>query len=382
MSQIVSPKTGRLIKVGGKAFRDLLEDPQYRDTLLVPETVSKSSPYVSPVPSLSINAKVTLSLPPLSPIYSPSASLSKVPMTTLPPLSPRSPRSLPPLSPRSPSSLPPLPPRSPRSLPPLSPRSLPPLSPRSLPPLKVPVSSEIKESRVEIPIHEVYPEMTSDEHLSEILAMPFYDIPTLEETLKHTKQPARRAKIAEMIKTKKYEERRGIKTRGWSARAPTRGRERHQLKAECGDKCFLLPEKEKFPICASPRMTGGKSKCAIDCQGVQSALVRARQWGYSEVASKAEAILEKCNAEGMERFVPSPRASKKQTEPKIPSSMLLGGKMDSEDYGVVRRNARRSVWFEDEGHHDHKIRLSPSLTRYGSHKKSSQSQSPDCGCGK
>ena len=80
---------------------------------------------------------------------------------------------------------------------------------------------------------------------------------------------------------------RGIRTRGWAARSPTRGKERHQLKAECGDKCFLLPDEEKFPICASPRVTGGTSTCEIDCGGAQSAFIRARQWGYEEVADKS-----------------------------------------------------------------------------------------------
>lgn len=151
----------------------------------------------------------------------------------------------------------------------------------------------------------VLKESTNDKHLEEILSMPFYDIPTLEETLKNTTQPGKRAKIEEMINEKRYLEGRGIKTRGWISRSPQKGSERHQLKSECGDKCFLLPESEKFPICASPKLNEGKSVCAIDCGGVNAALIRARQWGYDDVAAKAEIILEKCNQEGLKNFLPS-----------------------------------------------------------------------------
>lgn len=285
MSLIVSPKTGRLIKVGGKTFSDLLKDPQYQDLLLNPETsnISKGKVEVSGSP---------LSSPPMSPIYSPSSpsiSLSGIPMPVIP------------------------------------------LKPISL-------------------------KQNSNDHLSDILSMSFLDIPTLEETLKTTKQPAKKAKIAEMIENKRYEEGRGIKTRGWSSRSPTRGQERHQLKSECGNKCFLLPGKEKFPICASPRTTGGKSKCEIDCGGVQSALIRAKQWGYEDVAEKAEKILEKCNLKGLDRFLPTPPTSPLPStsiqSPKILPSLKMGGKMDD------------------------KILVPPSLNRYD------KINTSDCGCGK
>ena len=155
----------------------------------------------------------------------------------------------------------------------------------------------------------------------------FASIPSLEETLKVTNQPAKREKIREMID--RQDDGRGIRTRGWSARSPTRGKERHQLKAECGDKCFLLPDEEKFPICASPRITGGTSTCEIDCGGVASAYIRARQWGYDDVADKAKKIVKECEKGGLSRFVPSSPIPKLSNLPSLTPAMQLGGNMKS-----------------------------------------------------
>lgn len=331
MSQIVSPKTGRLVKVGGKAYNDLLKDPMYRDSVLNPESLTSHKGKVSPARS---------------------------PRSTLPPLSSTSPTSL--------KSLPPLPalsPRSPRS--PLSSR-LPPLNGVYSPPSPSPSLKNL----VPMP---VLPSPRSQ--------MKFAKIPSLEETLKHTRQPARREKLERMIEEGKAEEGRGIRTRGWGARSPTRGRERHQLKQECGNKCFLLPEEEKFPICASPRMSGGKSSCEVDCGGVQAALVRARQWGYEDVAKKAEQLLERCEKEGIEHFVPSavsPRSGRLPS-PRIQPSLRMGGNMP-EDYGVVRRNVRRSVLLNHDhwghgDHHDHH-------DHGDHHRRPDKHEQKGCGCGK
>ena len=218
------------------------------------------------------------------------------------------PSGLPPLS-SSLSSLPPLSSSFPRAnLPPLSPRAnLPPLSPRG----------------------------------------KFATIPSLEETLKNTKQPSKREKLERMIEEQRAQEGRGIKSRGWAARSPTRGRERHQLKKECGNECFLLPDQEKFPVCQSPRMTKGVSDCRIDCGAAQSALIRARQYKYDDVAEKAKALLEECNKGGLEHFTPS--RSPSPSSPRMPSSVARAGRTDhsperspTKEYGFIRRQARRS----------------------------------------
>jgi len=382
---IVSPKSGRLIKIGSKAYSDLLKDPKYKDAIFTSSSENISKARVSPsgLPPLKNNLKTEESLSPVPvPIASPKIklpSLHKSPSSPLPlklpplPLSPRFSKTTPVFSPPSPSNslskfpmpiLPPLPVSStPSSLPVLnipvkvSPslklagKMLPSLSPVN----KLPVSPINK-----LPVSPV-------DDMEEILSMPFYDIPTLEETLKNTRQSSKRAKIEAMIKEKKYEEGRGIKTRGWSSRAPTRGKERHQLHSECGDKCFLLPESEKFPICASPRTTGGKSVCEIDCGGVLSAKIRAKQWGYEEVAKKAEKILEKCNRDGLEHFTPS-QLTPAPRSPKLSPSAKLAGTMPR---GGARRTSRRTS--------RRNIELSPSVYEYGSSKN--EEKTPDCGCG-
>ena len=80
---------------------------------------------------------------------------------------------------------------------------------------------------------------------------------------------------------------RGGRTRGWAAAAPQKGTERHRLKNECGEVCFLKPDSEGFPICAALREGQG---CKVDCRGVTAARVRAAQWKYPKVSKTAEAL--------------------------------------------------------------------------------------------
>ena len=79
---------------------------------------------------------------------------------------------------------------------------------------------------------------------------------------------------------------------GWGKVKPTTKTERIQLLNKCGSNCFLLPNVKphpKFPICP-------KNKCAIDCKGVTSAYIRARQWKYDDVANKAKILQKKCKS--------------------------------------------------------------------------------------
>ena len=74
-------------------------------------------------------------------------------------------------------------------------------------------------------------------------------------------------------------------TKGWKDAAPKRGKEREELKQKCGPKCFLLPEKNKFPICSHT--------CTPDCRGIISAKIRARQYKYENVATLAQKLQDK-----------------------------------------------------------------------------------------
>ena len=111
----------------------------------------------------------------------------------------------------------------------------------------------------------------------------------LEEDLKNIShsRPALRQHVKHLIKNQ--HDGRGSATRGWSAIKPQHGKERHELKKECGDKCFLKPETEQFPIC--PKLTSSDFKCKIDRRGLQSAYNRARQYKYENIANTAKKLL-------------------------------------------------------------------------------------------
>lgn len=111
---------------------------------------------------------------------------------------------------------------------------------------------------------------------------------------------SRKAKIASAKKLK-VGEGRGSPTRGWGILSPTR-RERHSLKEKCGNKAFLLPDQEKFPV--------QNNKCEYVCQGIQAAKNRACQYGYYDVAEKADRLAVKhCKAspkkQGCNKRIPS-----------------------------------------------------------------------------
>ncbi len=127
----------------------------------------------------------------------------------------------------------------------------------------------------------------------------------LKYTLQRTTQPHLRRKLEDQIKKEK--DPRGQKTRGWSARAPQKGEPRKILQAACGDEAFLLPKDLKFPIMAKcgNGLEKGKCKCKIDCGGVRAALIRARQFGYTNIAKAAEKLLEtKCGGKPSEPSTP------------------------------------------------------------------------------
>lgn len=74
---------------------------------------------------------------------------------------------------------------------------------------------------------------------------------------------------------------------GWHNISPKTKTERDKVKDKCGDKCFLMPEEDKFPVC--------DKKCNIDCRGIHSAYIRAKQHGYTKVANDAQNLLHKYN---------------------------------------------------------------------------------------
>lgn len=112
------------------------------------------------------------------------------------------------------------------------------------------------------------------------------DLNTILDTL-----PEGRNYKREILKEQleKEKEKRGIRTRGALALSPERGRERHEISQVCGaDKCFLMPGKEKFPVCGALRAT--KGKCGIDCRLIKAAEIRGAQYNYPQVVRKAKQL--------------------------------------------------------------------------------------------
>lgn len=66
----------------------------------------------------------------------------------------------------------------------------------------------------------------------------------------------------------------GIASTGaWGGMAPKRGKERTELRAKCGEGCFLRPQDNGYPIC--PKLGVGHD-CEVSCQGLAAANARSR----------------------------------------------------------------------------------------------------------
>jgi hypothetical protein len=86
---------------------------------------------------------------------------------------------------------------------------------------------------------------------------------------------------------------RKLTSKGWKQASPQRGTPRKKLLEECGKKCFLIPDKKKFPICK--KCSRGKCDCKPDCRAILSAKRRAHQQErYPELYAKIDRLLEKC----------------------------------------------------------------------------------------
>lgn len=128
----------------------------------------------------------------------------------------------------------------------------------------------------------------SDERMKQITEMPVHRA-NIEVSVQRVKQPH----LVQRVATYKKDQGRGQPTRGWALDAPKKGKERHLLKKECGDKCFLLPETEGFPIC--PKCVEGKCSCEIDCRGLMAAKIRAHQYKYTDLYDNIDQLIKtKC----------------------------------------------------------------------------------------
>lgn len=78
----------------------------------------------------------------------------------------------------------------------------------------------------------------------------------------------------------KYDAKRRVGRRPWNP--PKKVSQRKSMLRKCGPKCFLDPNKDhpKFPVC--------NRNCHVQKRGLLSALIRARQWGYHDIAKIAQ----------------------------------------------------------------------------------------------
>ena len=59
-----------------------------------------------------------------------------------------------------------------------------------------------------------------------------------------------------------------LRTKEWLKRKPKNKRDRERIINECGDQCFLIPNKLKYPVCSI-------SSCYYDCDGIRDANANA-----------------------------------------------------------------------------------------------------------
>ena len=67
---------------------------------------------------------------------------------------------------------------------------------------------------------------------------------------------------------------------------------RRELLERCGEKAFLKPDELKFPI-----INPFAKDCTPDCKMLYAAYVRAKEWHYNDIATKAAALYKQNDCE-------------------------------------------------------------------------------------
>ncbi len=70
-------------------------------------------------------------------------------------------------------------------------------------------------------------------------------------------------------------------TAAWERVKPKRGKERRDLWERCGDRCFLVPEGYKYPVCAL-----SSRECRVDCRAVRAGLGNAAKTRKNPAVSR------------------------------------------------------------------------------------------------
>ena len=74
----------------------------------------------------------------------------------------------------------------------------------------------------------------------------------------------------------------------WKDKKPHSKKERKDLMEKCGEECFLIPSRKKFPICN--KITDKNSECSYNCRGLKAASSRAGEWGYKKVLKTSKRL--------------------------------------------------------------------------------------------
>lgn len=70
----------------------------------------------------------------------------------------------------------------------------------------------------------------------------------------------------------------------WGIKKPSKVGERRYVKEKCGESCFLMPDKNKFPICNKTL------PCTYNCRGIKAASARAGEFKYHKVLDKSKEL--------------------------------------------------------------------------------------------
>ena len=86
---------------------------------------------------------------------------------------------------------------------------------------------------------------------------------------------------------------------------------------KCGQNCYLLPKKLKFPIC--------DKQCNVSCRGLTAAKIRSKQHNYTEVYKKAMKLSKsKCSTKTSvpkpKKTVPKPKKFVPKTKKFVPKT--------------------------------------------------------------
>jgi hypothetical protein len=74
----------------------------------------------------------------------------------------------------------------------------------------------------------------------------------------------------------------------WKDKKPHTKKERKDVMEKCGKDCFLIPSRNKFPICN--KITDKNSECSYNCKGLKAASSRAGEWGYKTVLKTSKRL--------------------------------------------------------------------------------------------